>query len=192
MNWGRSLPLWLAAAGLGCADLDHFSTGPGESYCGSITALPSFRVGFGAGVRMRLKIDATALDGPGSPGKLATFEADDASGPARRLLEDADLRRIGAMEHDALSRLEFGEGRLRNLLFAVSPEDPPAGGEGENGAVAQAESILAILSLRNDESVEVRLLRPGLAPSGGVPPPEARGPLFGVFLLTRQVGTCGF
>src|SRR5262245_50261768 len=55
MNRGRCLPLWLAMAATGCTDLDHFSTGQADSYCGSITVGGSFRAGFSPRVQMRLK-----------------------------------------------------------------------------------------------------------------------------------------
>ena len=112
MNWGRLLPLALLSAGLGCTDLDHFSTGPGDAYCGSVTLGGSFRTGLSPRVQMRLRLDASALDGVGSPGSISTFEA---AGPEidRRLLTDAPLRRLPAMDSDPLSRPDFGDGRLR-------------------------------------------------------------------------------
>src|SRR5438552_5107169 len=71
MNRGRLLPLFaVALAGLSCSDLDHFSNGKGDSYCGSITLGGSFRTGFSPRVQMRLKLDASQLDGPGSAGTL--------------------------------------------------------------------------------------------------------------------------
>lgn len=167
-------------AGLGCTDLDRFSTGKGESYCGAITATEAFRAGFGPEVRMRLSLDAARLDGPGSPGKVSTFEPGDGTRPDLRLVDGADLRRIEAMENDVISRPDLGEGRLRTSLFAVTPADPAA------------EGVLAVVSLRSDETVEVRLLRPGVDPASAVPAPEGRRQLFGVFSLSRQAGTCGF
>jgi hypothetical protein len=180
MNRGRYLPLWVAMAGLGCTDLDHFSTSAGESYCGKITAGEAFRAGFGPRAQVRLKLDAAALDGPGPAGSLSTFEPDEPDTAAQRLLAEAELRRIGGMESDVISRLDLGEGRLKNRVFAVTPTDP------------DAEAALAILSLRSDDTVEVRLVRAGREPASGAPVPDGRRPLFGVFSLTRQVGACGF
>jgi hypothetical protein len=179
MNWGRLLPLAMLGAGLGCTDLEHFSTGQGDAYCGSVTLGGSFRTGLSPRVQMRLKLDAAALDGPGSPGTISTFES---AGPEadRRLLTDAELRRLPAMDNDPLSRPELGDGRIRNWIFAVSPVDPAA------------ESLLAVLSLRADDTVEVRLLRPGKAPGDSEIVPPGRRPIFGIFPLARQVGTCGF
>lgn len=179
MNWGRLLPLAIVGAGLGCTDLEHFSTGQGEAYCGSVTLGGSFRTGLSPRVQMRLRLDAAALDGPGSPGTISTFEI--ASPDVdRRLLTDAELRRLPAMDHDPLSRPDFGDGRIRNWIFAVSPVDPAA------------ESLLAVLSLRADNTVEVRLLRPGKAPQGNEAVAAGQRPIFGIFPLSRQVGTCGF
>jgi hypothetical protein len=179
MNWGRLLPLPIVCAALGCTDLDHFSTGPTDAYCGSITLGGNFRLGLSPRVQMRLKLEASALDGAGVPGAISTFEI---TGPQqeRRLLTEAALRRLPAMANDPLSRPDFGDGRIRNWIFAVSPDDP------------EAESLVAVLSLRADDTVEVRLLRPGKAPQGDEIVAEGRRPLFGIFSLSRQVGTCGF
>jgi hypothetical protein len=175
------LALVAASVALGCDDMDRFSTGPDESYCGSITLGSAFRAGFSPRVQMRLRLDASLLDGPSSPGVLSTFEASDGDQPERRTLNEAELRLIPPMAHDPLSRLEFGEGRERNAIYAVSPSDPTA------------DSALAVVSLRSDEKVEVRLLRGGMAPPvGGEALPEGRRQLFGIFALSRQAGQCGF
>ncbi len=178
MNWGRLLPLAILGASLGCTDLEHFSTGPGDAYCGSVTLGGSFRTGLSPRVQMRLKLDASALDGPGSPGSISTFESAD-SEPERRMLTNAELRRLPAMDNDPLSRPDFGDGRIRNWIFAVSPVD------------SEAESLVAVLSLRADDTIEVRLLRPGKAPRDNEIVPPGRRPIFGIFPLTRQVGLCG-
>jgi hypothetical protein len=168
------------AALAGCDDWSRFSTAPGEAYCGSITLGAAFRAGLSPRVQMRLELDASKLDRGEPPGTLSTYEAADASTPERRLLDGAALRPIPPLAHDPLSHLEFGEGRERNLLYAVSPADPAA------------EALLAVLSLRSDDSVEVRLLRPGAPAVEGSTVPEARRGIFGMFPLDRQAGTCGF
>jgi hypothetical protein len=180
MNWGRALPVPIVCAALGCTDLSHFSTAPGEAYCGAVTVGSSFRTGLSPRVQMRLELDATALDGAASPGAISTFETAAAGHPERRMLASAALRRLPTMDNDPLSRPDFGDGRLRNWIFAVSPADP------------DAESLLAVVSLRTDDTIEVRLLRPGKAPQDSEPVPEGRRPIFGIFPLDRQVGTCGF
>ena len=80
-----------------------------------------------------------------------------------------------------VSTHEFGDGRDRNLMYAVSP------------ANLQAESLLAVVSLRHDNKVEVRLLRPGkLLLRTGQPTSASKRPLFALFTLSRQSGSCGF
>jgi hypothetical protein len=165
----------------GCEDKSDFSTGPGESYCGAIVLGGSFRTGLSTKVQMRLKIDAEAIDdAAGSPGVVSTFEAADEVSPARRLLDNAPLRPIPPLLHDPLSHAEFGDDRERNAIFAVSPAD------------VDAESMLAIVSLRTDDRVEVRLLRPGVADAGDGSVVDGRRTLFGIFMLERQAGDCGF
>ena len=94
----------------------------------------------------------------------------------RALLDGVPLEPIAPLAHDALGDLEFGEGRERNALYAVRPDDPAS------------EGMFAILSLRSDGRVEVRLLRAGMRGEGA---PVERSPLFGVFLLERRRGDCG-
>ena len=171
----------LLLAGAGCDDLSRFSTADGEAYCGSVTLAGAFRTGLSPRVQMRLQLDATGLDGLEPPGALSTFEAADETHPERRLLDRAPLRPIAPLAHDPLSHLEFGDGRERNAIFAVSPADPAS------------ESLLAILSLQTDDAIEVRLLRAGSPPDAtGEPPPAERRPIFGIFRLTRRTHECGF
>jgi hypothetical protein len=166
------------AAALGCTDNSRFSTTENESYCGAITLSGKFRAGLSPQVQMRLTLDANKLDGESSPGKIWTFEN---TRPEKRLLVAAPLRRIPAIENDALWHVEFGDGREQNRIFAVTPVDP------------EVDPLLAVLSLKTDDSIEVRLIRPGItAEEGEEPPPPGRRPVFGVFPLYRQVGTCGF
>ncbi|WP_437716542.1 hypothetical protein WMF45_09015 [Sorangium sp. So ce448] len=182
----RLAPLALAGAmsaggAAGCDDLSRFSTADGEAYCGAITLGGAFRAGLSPRVQMRLTLDADALDGPEPPGALWTYEAPDGATAERRLLDGVPLRPIGALAHDPLSRLEFGEGRERNAIYAVDTSEP------------EAEPLLAVLSLRTDASVEVRLLRPGRAPfAPGEVDAAGQRQVFGNFRLTRRTGTCGF
>lgn len=174
----RFAPLVLVGSALlaiGCDDLARFSTGPGEAYCGSVTLANEFRTGLSPRVQMRLRIDASRIDTLDSPGTLATYEAADETTPVRRLLVDAELRPIVPMQNDPLSQLDFGEGRERNVIYAVSPADP------------SAEALFAVVSLVSVDESEVRLLRAGQ--------PEAtagRAPIFGIFPLSRRDGDCGF
>lgn len=172
--------LLAVAAGLGCSNLDRFTTAPNEAYCGAVTVGAPFRTGLSPRVQLRLTLDASALDGASPPGMLSTYEAADVGSPEARQFIEAPLRPIPPLAHDALSHLDLGDGCERSAIFGVSPAD------------TTAESMLAVVSLRTDDTVEVRLLRPGLAPSATAPTPSGRRPIFGLFSLTRQSNRCGF
>jgi hypothetical protein len=168
----------LGVTGSGCNDLDRFTTADNEAYCGSITLSSRFRTGLSPKVQMRLRLDARAIDGPEAPGTLSTYEAPDEEGlPPQRLLDESALRVIEPLSHDPLSELEFGEGRDKNALFAVSAAAP------------ESEAMLAVVSLKADDNVEVRLIRPG---SDAEDAPAERRALFGLFPLSRREGDCGF
>jgi hypothetical protein len=171
--------LGLAASFLiaGCnADDGAFSTARGQSYCGAVTLGRAFREGLGPRVQMRLQLDVEALDAGESPGRVWAWEAATQVTPERSLLDGVPLEPIGPLAHDALGDLDFGEGRERNGLFAVRPANP------------DVEGMIAVLSLRSDGLVEIRLLRAGLRGEGA---PEERSPVFGMFLLERRRGDCG-
>jgi hypothetical protein len=169
-----------ALSGLGCTEIDRYSTAPSESYCGAVTLSSSFRTGLSPRVQMRLQLDASELDGEASPGVVWSFEAAAGADAERRLLDRAPLRRIPKLANDALAMPDLGDGRDHTRVFALTPTD------------ADEDPLLAVLSLRSDEGVEVRLLRPGLAGTAAKPPPVGRRPLFGLFTLYKQIGTCGF
>jgi hypothetical protein len=164
--------------GAGCEELSDFDTAPGESYCGQITLGNAFRLGFSPRVQLRLALDTSKIAPGESPGTLSSYDAGGDGVAPERLLDASVLRPITPLSHDSLSELEFGDGRERNLIYAVSPADPTA------------ESLLAVLSLRTDGAVEVRLIRPGAV--SGAEASAGRRPLFGVFVLGRQEGLCGF
>lgn len=164
--------LWLATA---CERANALDTPDGEAWCGRVTLGGPYRTGFSPRVQMRLVVDASLLDTESSPGRITTFDAGEEVAP--RLLDEVALRPMRALAHDPLSQLQLGQGRELNYLFAVSPND------------AGHESLLVIVSLRNDERVEVRLLRPG---AEAAKDDLFRQPLFGVFLLQRRSGDCGF
>ncbi len=173
----RASLLCAALLALGCEDLSRFSTAEGESYCGAVTLGAAFRRGFTPRTQMRLTLDADKIDGADSPGTLTTRELLDNAGAESRLVDAAPLRPIPPLAHDAFSRPQLGEGRVRSAVYAVTPSDP------------NAEALVAILSLRTDGDVEVRLLRPG-ASDDAADLPAGRKPLFGLFTLKRTPGTC--
>jgi hypothetical protein len=170
----------VALAATGCDDLASFTTQPGEAYCGAVTLGSAFRQGLSPRVQMRLTVDASQLDGPGTPGVVSTFEPSDGVLPEVRLLDDADLRVIAPLEHDPLSRLDFGDGRERNAIYAASPADPTQ------------ESFMVVLSLVHDGSAEIRLLRAGRPPPSGAASPAGQTAIFGLFPLTKLTSDCGF
>jgi hypothetical protein len=162
---------------LGCDPISSFDTEPGQSYCGQITLASAYRAGFSPRVQMRLTFESSAVEAGQSPGIITTLDAGDDVEP--HLLLDATLRPIPALEHDALSQLQFGDGRERNLIYAVSSHNP------------DQEALLAVISLRSNDSVEVRLIRPGGAPGDDGAEPPGRTPMFGLFNLSRVDGDCG-
>jgi hypothetical protein len=161
---------------LGCDRIGDFDLEPDESYCGQITLGNQYRQGLSPRVQMRMTFDADQVSLGVSPGVLSTFDAG-ADDDKQRLIADAALRPIPPLVHDAFSDLQFGDGRDRNLLYAVSAADPTA------------ESLLTVVSLRSDDLVEVRLIRAGL---GGDQVSLARKPMYGLFVLKREQGDCGF
>jgi hypothetical protein len=156
----------LAACLCGCKDISDFSTEPGESYCGSIVQT-LVRDHFLPSVRMRLHLDTDHLQS--TPGDISTDDGTFAYTP---------LRPIPSLKHDLLSTLQFGEGRVRNLLFVAQPTA---------GAAA-----LVVISLMENETIEVRVLRGAPPQDGELPTAEQGAHLYGVFPLTRLHGTCTF
>ncbi len=177
-RWASALlVVALATTATACDRISDFDTGPGEAYCGQITLASGYRTGFTPRVQMRMTFDSSKVDAGESPGSVTTFDAGMETEP--QLVTDAPLRPIPPLSHDPLSQLEFGDGREANLIYAVSPDSP------------EAESVLAVVSLRTDDAVEVRLIRPGAATVDDEVP-NGRRPLFGLFVLRRQDGDCGF
>jgi hypothetical protein len=164
----------LCALLAGCKDIDRFSTDPGESYCGKIVSASIVRRGFSSAVCMRMTLDAQQVTF--MPGALWTDDGMFAATPFRPIPE---------LSHDPLLTLSFGEGREKNLLFAVDPVDP-----------ARGPAIMSVVSLLHSGEAEVRLLRGAAGGIGAPPAGDAGGPLdgpplFGVFSpLARQKGTC--
>ena len=146
-------------ATLACQDdLQRFDTGENGAYCGTIVDGGFIRSGFPAGLALRLTLDVDSLEV--MPGTLSTDDA--SSGPCspEPTFDAAPLHITPEIFADPLSLLDFGRGREHSFLAWVDAEC--------------GESALAVVSLRHDEGVEVRLLRRG----GNVGD-------FGVFLLNR-------
>lgn len=146
---------------IGCTSYNDYSTDPDECYYGEI--IEAVRSGaFSKDVKMTLGLDVNAL-GSGEKGAwITTSDGKFKGSPARQLEE---------LIRDPLSMLHFPGGRIRSY-FAYAP--------GTDGSIATI-----IISLMEDESVEVRIIRPELEPDGGVPDGGVDGSLFGVFRLIR-------
>lgn len=154
-----------------CRDLDRFDTAPGEAYCGSIAEAP-FSRGFGDGtgaepLGVRLTLDVAQLTS--APGAITSNDAASGACAPRRLFDEAQLRPIGELQHDPLSTLEFGEGRDYNFFAWVDS--------------SCQSTMVAVVSLMQNGTVELRLLRPAQT---------AEGEGFGLFSLERHPEGCGF
>jgi len=172
MRFGSVFPVAFAfSLPIGCKDVSRFSTAPGESYCGSIVDAPFVRRGFLEKVRLRMTFDADHL--ADAPGALSTDD---------HLLTSTPMRPLPELLNDPLWTLTFGEGRDKNVLFAVDPTDP-----------AKGPTIMAVISLMHDGNAEVRLMRGAPLTGAGALGPADGEPLFGVFApMARQTGQCSF
>ncbi|MDD5306611.1 MAG: hypothetical protein PHU25_04750 [Deltaproteobacteria bacterium] len=145
-----------------CTNVGDYSTSLGECYSGSIIDATFVRDGFGTGVKMSLTLDVDALGrGARDAGHLVTSDG---------TFQDARLSQMDTLEHDTLSLLQFPGGRVRNYLAYATPAEGPA--------------ALVVVSLMEDETMEVRVMRPKDEQDA------ASKPLFGVFKL-MLLDECG-
>jgi hypothetical protein len=158
-----SLGLTLVPA---CKDVTRFSN-YGDHYEGAIVSGSFVRAGFDDGVQACVVLDANHLQD--APGTLSTSDGRFHATP---------LKPIPQIWHDPLSTLQFGEGRVQNLLYIATPMIDGA---------ADAD-VTAIVSLMQGGNVEVRLLR-GAPPVGAM---DEGTSLFGVFSLQRAGGPCAY
>jgi hypothetical protein len=167
---------WLAAAStLGCNSIDRFDTSGNDAYCGSVVAANFIRTteaedGFDRTLRARLEIDASALSTV--PGVLTTDDGDDGPCANAPTFDAAPLLVTPELLHDPLSQLAFGDAQDHNLVTWV--ESTCRG------------YMLAVVSLRADDRVELRLLKP---PEAGSAAPR---PAFALFTMSRRRQDCGF
>jgi hypothetical protein len=160
-----TLCLFGALCTFGCRDVARFSTGS-DHYAGGVVTGNFVRAGIADDTRLCLTLDADHLqDGPG-----VVTSSDGRFSKTR-------LRPIPQVWHDSLSTLSFGEGRVQNLMYVVSP-------------VSGTEpDVMILISLMQAGSVEARLVRgaPG-APDASAA--AATPNLFAVFSLERAAGPC--
>lgn len=167
----RSAALCLTAAALAsCKTIDTFDTGTDDAYCGRITGAPFVREDFDRQLQLQLRLRIAGLNSV--PGDLTTDDSDIGPCAPKALFSRAALRAPKKLESDDLSAFSFDDGSLTNFMAWV---DSTCDG-----------TYLAVVSLMQDNGVEVRLLRGALDSAG-----QETGP-FGVFDLQRAVGGCGF
>ncbi len=173
------LLLCLALLSGACRDLGRFDTGGDAAYCGSMIAVPTAIRGFlpeGAPptLQMRLRLDTNRLTTV--PATVSTDDAADGLCVPEPLFREVPMRAIEETFQDALSTLEFGEGRELNLLTWA---DSSCQG-----------TMVGVISLMKNDDVEVRLLKPAPLPAADAGPAERPG--FAQFVLHRRKGDCGF
>lgn len=169
----RFLALVLSSVALaGCRDVSGFST-HGDSFAGGVTNTGVDLAGVDASTTLCLTLDTDHLQD--APGAIST--SDDR-------FHAVPMRPIPQIWSDPLSTLQFGEGRVKNLVYVARASTPFGDGQGDD--------VFVVLSLMQGGDIEARLLRgaPILAPDGGSA--GAQTTVFAVFDTKRQSGPCSF
>lgn len=128
-------------------------------------------------MRLRLHLDIDALTT--IPGNLTS---DDAKyglcrGTEQPLFDGAPLRAIPEVLHDSISTLEFGQGRVHSFFAYVD-------------STCQG-TMLAVVSLMKNKTVEVRLFKPAPMTEGKASAAESSG--YALFYLKPfETDSCGF
>lgn len=170
---GLALAAPAAIALVGCRDLSGFNTN-GGSYQGPVINAPFILAGFDGGTtNMCVTLDTDHLQD--TPGSLSTSDG---------RFHAASMRTIPQIWQDPLSTLQFGEGRLKNLVYVTRATSSFNDGDGND--------VLTVVSLMQAGDIEVRLLRgaPLVGADGG-----ASGDIdnvFAVFDLTKQSAPCSY
>jgi hypothetical protein len=150
-----------------CRDLSRFKS-QGDGFEGPVVAGSFVRAGVNEGTRMCVTLDTDHFQD--APGTITSTDG---------RFHGTPLRPIPQIWHDPLSTLDFGEGRLQNLVYAASPDaDADASGD-----------VFVVVSLMQSGGVEVRLMRSAPTIAEGGTSGESTA-LFGVFNLTRQAAPC--
>lgn len=168
MNRGALVVAAIAVLGVACTDVSRFDTDEDDAYCGTIVDATFVRQGFSRQIQAELQIDTRALNT--EPGKLTTHR-DDEPCEGKPLFSSVPLQAPVKLESDPLSQLQFGDDRELNFMSWVTP--------------ACGETFLAVVSLMQDNSVELRLLR---SPTKTAEPDTGA---LGVFTLARNKRGCG-
>ncbi len=160
----RYIPHLLGVIGIvigagACTNVGEYSTAPGECYVGKIVNSDFVRSDtLNPDIELIMTLDADAL-GRGEEG--ATFTTSDG------IFHNTPVRQMTELAHDSLSLLQFPGGRVRNYLAHASP--------------TTGSPATIVISLMENNEIEVRVLRPDLDPDDG-----EDTALFGVFGLVRK------
>lgn len=151
--------LGVALVGAGCSDLDRYATRQDEVWRGRVVESRYVRRGFEGGPTLELApLDLSNTTS--APGRISTSDG---------TFVDAALLPIAPAAYDALGEIDLGGGRVRSFPFFVEVTAGPHAGE----------LALAVLSLLEDDTLELRIVRgTGADPEGD--------DLYGLFPLTRQ------
>ena len=126
-------------------------------------------------LQVRLQLDTSSLSN--RPGTLTSRDAGHGVCGDSPLFDEAPLRAIPELLHDALSQLDFGQGHEHDLFAWV---DSTCKG-----------TMLTVISLLSNGAVEIRLFKPAPdLPSMTTDQADLAG--FGLFYLQRNQNGCGF
>jgi hypothetical protein len=173
MKGGLLLVLGAVSLVAACRDLSGFDSS-GGSYQGAVIDAPFVLAGVdGGSTRLCLTLDTNHLQD--TPGNLSTSDG---------RFHAVPMRSIPQIWQDPLSTLQFGEGRLKNLMYMVRASTPFTDGEGND--------VLTVVSLMQSGDIEVRLIRgaPEATDEGGTS--STMQNVFAVFDLTKQPGPCSY
>jgi hypothetical protein len=162
-----------SAIGAGCRDLSGFSSHR-DSFQGTVVNGSFVRSGVNEDVKLCLTLDTDHLQD--APGSLWSSDGRFSATP---------MRPIPQIWHDPLSTLDFGDGRLQNLIYAATPSIGDA-------AATEAQDIFVVVSLMQSNHIEVRLLRGAPPADASAPMPGVASTVFAVFHLEHHQGACGF
>jgi hypothetical protein len=154
-----------------CRDLSGFNTN-GGSYQGAVIAAPFVLAGIAnSSTTLCLTLDTNHLQD--TPGSIWTSDGRFMGSP---------MRSIPQIWQDPLSTFQFGDGRLKNMMYMARATVPFDDGDGND--------VLTVVSLMQSGDIEVRLIRgaPILAGDGGAGP--AMQNVFAIFDLTKQSSPC--
>ena len=173
-----ALALVTAASGAAaCTDLDDYSTTASKQYVGCVVPATFVRAGVSSTAQMCLTLDADHLQT--APGAITSNDG---------WFQSTPLRPIPQLWNDPLSTLSFGEGRIRNLVYMVTPQP---NGSADGGSPSAGGDVTVVVSLmQGGDSVEVRLLR-GAPPVAGTDAGSSPASnVFALFPLSLKKGGC--